>query len=224
MSSALRVAPTRSRIPLLVFGLTVAISAATAWPAAAKEETGEPVEFDRQVRFVSTSTVNDALTGDIDGRLYAESRGTRVLAAQRKGYSIDTLEAADFGGGKLLVAGWVSGGKARYLIPEVFKVVESGGAGTRLVKVWGPFEEKPPYEGDMRIEEKAGKSRLIVEDSLVYHNFVAPHLRRTTIWSWKGDSLEAGESTYGEPTSAYQKSNLAYEFYTRGNHKKSLRL
>lgn len=215
---------THSRLLLLVFGLTLGAFGVDAGASAVKEEAGDPVVYDAQVRFLPTSLVNDALTGDVDGRIYAESKAGKALVAQRKGYVVDTLETADLGGGNVLVAGWVSGGKARYLIPEVYRVATSGESGVRLVKLWGPFEESPLYEGEVRIEESQGKGRLTLEDSLVSHSFASPHLRRTIQVAWKDGGLAAGPPVYAQPESPHQKANLAYEHYTRGEHKTSLRL
>ena len=208
-----------SFLPLLVIGLTVLVSALGAEPPS--EEATDPVTLGGHGPYVGVTTLRDILAGDIEGSLcLIEKSGKRVPLVNKKGYGLSDLQAADFGGGPVLVVGWTGGGKGRHLIPEVYRPDGEG----KLEKVWGPFDLSPLYEGELEVVGTGHAQKLQLTEALVYHSFVPPHLTKSRSYSWKNGTLEAGAETYGEPTTVHQKANLAYENFSHGEYKRALRL
>ncbi|MBI4870857.1 MAG: hypothetical protein HY814_04745 [Candidatus Riflebacteria bacterium] len=199
--------------------LLVASSIATPLLAQPKEETLEPIDFGAQGSFGGTITIRDVLSGDLEGTVWAESGGRRSVLLTRKGYAVAELQPAIFGGGKMLVVTWASGGKGKHVIPEVYRPV-----GGKLELVWGPFAETPLYEGEVSIEGKAPAQRLVLQEALVFHTFVPPHVTKTTTYVWKQGALTLAQSSYSEATTPHQLANLAYERFRAGEYKRSLRL
>jgi tetratricopeptide (TPR) repeat protein len=209
----------RSILPLLVLLLTALPPALGA--ATPSEESTDPVTLGAHGTYLGVTTIRDLLTGDLEGALcVVEKSGKRLPLVQKKGYGLSDLLAADFGGGMVLVAGWTGGGKGRHLIPEVYRPDGEG----KLVKVWGPFDLSPLYEGELEIVGTGRAQKLQLTEALVYHSFVPPHLTRSRTYSWRNGTLESTAESCDEPATVHQKANLAYENFSRGEYKRALRL